>query len=146
MSGSRPTIRLDKWLWHARFFKTRTLASQAVAAGRVRVNSARVSKPATGVGIDDTLTFSIGQKVRVIRVLALSQRRGPATEAALLYDDLSPQPAGAEDPGQGAAGTPDQGAGAARSDVPPTPRFEGKGRPSKRDRRVLDLSRRKLLE
>lgn len=131
MTGPRDTVRLDKWLWHARFFKTRSLAATMVSGGKVRVNGTRVSKPATPVGAGDTLTFSQGDRIRVVQVLAPSQRRGPAVEAALLYDDQSPP------------FKPDAGSGPG---VPPNPRYEGKGRPEKRDRRALDLSRRKLLE
>jgi len=88
----RPTQRLDKWLWQARFFRSRTLASQIVAEGHVRLNAQRVTKPATGVGAGDTLTFVQGGRVRLIRVLALGLRRGPASEAAALYADLDPPP------------------------------------------------------
>ena len=89
MAGEgRATIRLDKWLWHARFFKTRGLASREVAEGRVRVNARRVEKPATPIGAGDTLTFPQGARIRVVRVLAAGLRRGPAPEAAALYEDL----------------------------------------------------------
>lgn len=88
-------IRLDKWLWQARFFKSRGLAAEAVSAGRVRVNGARVTKPATPVRPGDGLSFAQGSRVRVIRVLGIGVRRGPATEARLLYHDLDePQPEG----------------------------------------------------
>jgi ribosome-associated heat shock protein Hsp15 len=110
-------LRLDKWLWQARFFKTRTLAAGQVAAGHVRINGARVVKPAQGVCAGDVLTFAQGTRVRVVRIAALGVRRGPATEAQALYEDLS--------------------APETQDDVPPAPRFEGKGRPTKRDRRKL---------
>lgn len=84
----RQTIRLDKWLWHARFFKTRGLAARTVAEGHVRVNARPVDKPATAIGEGDTLTFPQGPRIRVIRVLAAGLRRGPAPEAQALYDDL----------------------------------------------------------
>jgi ribosome-associated heat shock protein Hsp15 len=90
------TIRLDKWLWQARFFKTRGLAAEAVSSGAVRLNSTRVTKPAAPVRPGDGLSFAQGARVRVVRVLALGLRRGPATEARGLYLDLDdPQPAGA---------------------------------------------------
>ncbi|MDE3080565.1 MAG: RNA-binding S4 domain-containing protein [Paracoccaceae bacterium] len=89
----RETIRLDKWLWQARFFKTRGLATKSVQDGGVRLNAARVSKPAQQVGPGDTLTFIQGGRVRVVRILATGARRGPALEAQALYDDLS-EPAG----------------------------------------------------
>lgn len=89
------SIRLDKWLWQARFFKSRGLAAEAVTSGAVRVNSVRVTKPATPLRPGDGLSFAQGARVRVIRVLALGERRGPAPEARLLYRDLEEQPADA---------------------------------------------------
>lgn len=80
--------RVDKWLWFARFFKTRGLASEMVAGGRLRLNSAKTRKPAHPVGPGDVLTFPQGDRIRVIRVLALAVRRGPAPEAQALYQDL----------------------------------------------------------
>lgn len=83
-------IRLDKWLWHARFFKSRTLASDFVAGAHVRVNGQPVAKPATAVGPSDMLTLRLGtgaHPVRLIRVLACGVRRGPAPEAQALYRD-----------------------------------------------------------
>ena len=82
--------RLDKWLWQARFFKTRSLATKLVGAGNVRVNSDKVTKPASQIGAGDVLTFAQGRQIRVVKVLALSSRRGPASEAQTLYDDMSP--------------------------------------------------------
>ena len=83
-----PSIRIDKWLWQARFFKTRGLAAEAVGAGRVRINGSRVTKPAAPVRPGDGLSFAQGSRVRLIRVLGLGERRGPATEARTLYLDL----------------------------------------------------------
>jgi len=121
MSDEGPArIRLDKWLWHARFFKTRSLATKLVLGGHVRVNAQRVSKPATAVGPGDVLTFAKEDDIRIIRVLAVGERRGPAPEARALYDDLDP-PKPRE-----------------RSIEPKNPRFEGKGRPTKRDRRKME--------
>jgi len=86
-------IRLDKWLWQARFCKSRALASRLIAGGAVRVNAQRVAKPATTVRIGDGLSFALGGRVRAIRILALGTRRGPATEAQELYADLdAPEP------------------------------------------------------
>ncbi len=85
-----PTIRLDKWLWQARFCKSRSVAAQFVAAGAVRINAVRVTKPSTSVRVGDGLSFAQGGRVRVIRIRALGERRGPASEAITLYDDLDP--------------------------------------------------------
>ncbi len=82
--------RLDKWLWYARFFKTRNLASRVVSEGKVRVDSVRVSKPSRAVSCGNTLTFTQAGDVRVIRILALPVRRGPAPEAQSCYEDLAP--------------------------------------------------------
>lgn len=81
-------IRLDKWLWQARFCKSRGIAAGLVASGRLRVNGQRVAKPAHPVGPGDVLTLPMGGQVRLIRVLAAGQRRGPAPEAQALYHDL----------------------------------------------------------
>jgi ribosome-associated heat shock protein Hsp15 len=83
-------LRLDKWLWQARFFKSRGLAAEMIEAGSVRVNGTRVSRPGRDVGEGDTLTFPQGGRIRVVRITALGQRRGPATEAQGLYLDLEP--------------------------------------------------------
>jgi len=80
------TLRLDKWLWAARFFKTRALAAQAVAGGKVKVNGERV-KAARIVRLNDALSIHIGPHEYRVRVRALSARRGPATQAALLYEE-----------------------------------------------------------
>ncbi len=77
-------IRIDKWLWAARFFKTRSLAAEAVVGGKAKVNGERV-KAAKGIRVDDELSVHIGHFEYHIRVLGLSDRRGPASEAALLY-------------------------------------------------------------
>ena len=82
--------RIDKYLWHARFFKSRTLAAEAVSAGRVRVNGEHCTKPAAGLKADDILTITVGSHVRLVKVIAFGERRGPAREARLLYEDLTP--------------------------------------------------------
>lgn len=81
-------LRLDKWLWQARFFKTRAIAADLVAGGHVRVNGTPVSRPGRDIGAGDVLTFPQGARIRVVRVLALGLRRGPAPEALALYSDL----------------------------------------------------------
>lgn len=117
-------LRIDKWLWQARFFKTRSLAAKVVSGGHVRVNSDKIDKPARNVGPGDVLTFAQGRDVRIVRIVALGTRRGPASEAQTLYEDLSPP----------------------RNDAPTNPGFEGKGRPTKKERRQIDLSRGQTLE
>ena len=84
------TQRLDKWLWFARFFKSRSLASGSCASGRLRVNGIRLAKAHYGVRVGDVLTFPRSGDIRVVRVRDLGTRRGPAAEARMLYDDLEP--------------------------------------------------------
>src|SRR5210317_26395 len=85
---SEAKIRLDKWLWHARFFKTRTLPSKVVSGGHVRVNANKVSKPGTTVVADAVQNFPQRNHIRVIKLVKLGIRRGPASEAQTLYDHL----------------------------------------------------------
>ena len=86
----QPKLRLDKWLFAARFFKNRELAAEVIESGHLRLNGQRCKKSGHAVTEGDTLTFTQGRVVRVIRVLALSDRRGPAQEAQQLYHDLAP--------------------------------------------------------
>ncbi|MEI9888336.1 MAG: RNA-binding S4 domain-containing protein [Rhizomicrobium sp.] len=79
-------IRIDKWLWHARFYKTRVLAQEAADKGRVRVNGTRVEKAGRGIKLGDVLTVPAGREVLVVRVVAFGERRGPAPEAQALYE------------------------------------------------------------
>ena len=83
-------LRLDKWLWYARFFRTRSLAAKACAAHPLRINGDVVSKSHATVKPGDVLTFPLGPHIRIIEILALGARRGPAPEARTLYNDLSP--------------------------------------------------------
>ena len=87
-----PRLRLDKWLWQARFFKTRADAAALIAKGRVRVNGARQSKPGHGIAVQDVLTFPQGDAIRLIRITALSIRRGPFAEAQTHYIDMDAAP------------------------------------------------------
>jgi ribosome-associated heat shock protein Hsp15 len=119
--GGNESLRLDKWLWYARFCKTRSLATTMCRAGQVRVNKTPVRKSNQAVHVGDVLTFAQGPRIRVIRIAALAARRGPAADAALLYEDMSPP-------------------------LPPrtdrvAPREPGAGRPTKRDRRAIDRLR-----
>ena len=97
----RPTIpdtedkdwqRLDKWLWCARFMRARADCAGLVAAGSVRINRQPTEKPHARLRVGDVLTVPVHGTVRVVRVMALSVRRGPAPEARLLYEDLSDAP------------------------------------------------------
>jgi ribosome-associated heat shock protein Hsp15 len=84
------SVRIDKWLWHARFYKTRGLAQQAACSGMLRLNNARVEKASVSVKPGDVLTVPRGQReISVVRVHALGVRRGPAPEARALYEVLS---------------------------------------------------------
>ncbi len=121
-------LRVDKWLWHARFFKTRTLAAAQVSGGHVRLNSDKIHKPSQTVAVGDVLTFPKAKHIRVIKVVGIGSRRGPAPEAQTLYEDLAPPQPKTE------------------TDVPAAPKFEGKGRPTGRDRRKHDLNRKAHLE
>jgi ribosome-associated heat shock protein Hsp15 len=85
--------RLDKWLWFARFAKTRTLAAKLVASGFVRVNGQRTDSAAKALAVGDVVTIALGRATMVVRVESLGERRGPAPEARQLYADLS-QPDG----------------------------------------------------
>ncbi|PKP72873.1 MAG: RNA-binding protein [Alphaproteobacteria bacterium HGW-Alphaproteobacteria-6] len=103
-------IRLDKWLWQARAFRSRSLAAAAVLAGRVRINGVPTQRPADAVGPGDVLTFSQGSMVRLWRVRAAGTRRGPAAEAQGLYDDLDGGARGHDLNGGANGGAPRPGA------------------------------------
>ena len=90
MSEAKPGLRIDKWLWQARFFKTRSLAAKLVQSGKLRLNGDLISKPSRMVSEGDVLTFPKALDTRVIEVRALGRRRGPAPEAQGLYRDLVP--------------------------------------------------------
>jgi ribosome-associated heat shock protein Hsp15 len=78
--------RIDKWLFHARFYRTRALAQAAASSGRLRLNGSRVEKPAQMLKPGDVLTLGRGAQVQVFRILALAERRGSAPEARKLYE------------------------------------------------------------
>lgn len=121
------SIRLDKWLHAARFFKTRAVAAQAIASGKVELNDIR-AKPAKLVHLGDRLRVRRGPFLYLLTVRALSERRGPPAQAATLYD---------EDPEGKAA----RERLAHQLRIAPPPSYEGKGRPTKRDRRELERLR-----
>lgn len=112
-------MRVDKWLWHARFFKTRTLATKLAAAGNIRINGQKQTRAAANIRIGDVITFPLNAHIRVIEIVALSTRRGPAPEAQALYIDRDPpQPK-------------------PKSEKPAF-RDAGAGRPTKKQRRAQD--------
>jgi len=117
-------MRLDKWLWAARFFKTRSLAQQAVAAGRVKLNGDRI-KPAHTVKIGDGVVVRIAEFDWSIVVRGLSEQRGPAPQAQRLYEESASSRAEREK-------RADQRRWGAE------PSLQLKGRPTKRDRRLLE--------
>ena len=82
------TQRVDRWLWCARFVKSRTLAQRLIAEGRVRAAGRVVAKPHHALKPGDVLTFPQGHHIRVVRVVALAEKRGPAAAARALYEDL----------------------------------------------------------
>ena len=88
---ARETQRLDKWLWHARIIKSRSLAAQLVTQGKFRVNREKVLKPAYCVKCGDVITTALFGKVRVLQVVGFANHRGPAVEARTLYDDITPK-------------------------------------------------------
>ncbi|MEJ8570298.1 RNA-binding S4 domain-containing protein [Microbaculum marinum] len=113
--------RIDKWLWHARVAKTRTLAAELVSGGHVRLNRTKVGKPSQIVRHGDVVTIAVRDTVRILRIEAIAERRGPASQAATTYTDLSPPTERTETPAAGAIHRP-----------------RGAGRPTKRDRRQMD--------
>lgn len=118
-------VRLDKWLWAARFFKTRSLAAEAVTGGKVTMRGDRV-KPARPLQAGDEISIRLGPYEHVVRVRELSSRRGPASVAATLYEE-----------------TPESLAArqklAEQLRMAPAPLvYEDKGRPTKRNRREID--------
>lgn len=127
-SSTSGRVRIDKWLWAARFFKTRSLAAEAIGAGKVEVNEERV-KPAKLIQLGDSISVRLGPYLHVVHVRGLSERRGPATVAATLYEE-----------------TPESTAARAKLAeqlrmAPAAFVYEEKGRPTKRDRREIDRFR-----
>lgn len=118
------SLRLDKWLWYARFCKTRSLATALCRNGEIRVNKNPSRKSNQQVRIGDVLTFAQGPRIRVVKIEALGARRGPAAEALGLYEDMSP-PMPPREKRIPVSGIRDAGA----------------GRPTKRERRAIDRLR-----
>ena len=128
-AGVGSNQRIDQWLWHARITKSRTLAQNLIGRGKVRLNRAKIDKPSTLVKSGDVLTVVIGPAVRSLEILAIGMRRGPATEAQLLYRDLTPAAPRATLGAKTGEGVERNSATAVRS--------EGAGRPTKRERRQI---------
>lgn len=116
--------RVDRWLFFARVVKSRTLATRLVQNGRVRINGDKIDQASHNLRPGDTLTVTLDRTVRILRVVAPGQRRGPAEEARTLYEDITPAAERADTP--------------LPSALPPI-REPGTGRPTKRERRRLDL-------
>lgn len=117
-------VRLDKWLWAARFFKTRGLAAEAVDGGKVYLNGSR-AKPAKLVQVGDSLRVRLGPYDWFITVRAVSERRGPPRDAQLLYDE-TPE------------GRAERERLAEAHKIAPAPTYQGKGRPTKKQRREIE--------
>lgn len=122
-------MRLDKWLWAARFFKTRSQATEAVDGGHVEVNGDR-AKPAKHLAIGDELRIRLNQNTFVLHVRGFSERRGPASEARLLYQETD-------------ASVAERERLAEQRRLAPTPAYEEGGRPTKRDRRDMAKVKRR---
>jgi ribosome-associated heat shock protein Hsp15 len=128
--AGRGKVRVDKWLWAARFFKTRSLAADAIGGGKVLVAGERV-KPARLLQVGDEVRVRLGAFEHVVVVRAVSERRGPATVAATLYEETEASRAAREKLAEQLRLAP---AGF---------EFDEKGRPTKRDRREIERLRRR---
>ena len=125
-------VRLDRWLWAARWFKTRALATSAVTGGKVQLKGRRV-KPAADLRVGDDLRIVKGPYTFRVVVRGLAERRGSAKEAALLYEETDESRLARE-------------VRRIQMRDMPVPSYEGKGRPTKRERRKLELARRRPVE
>ncbi len=125
--------RVDKWLWHARIVRTRTLASSLVNSGKVRIDRKRISRASQTVRVGNIVTAPQGRLIRTLKIVGFANRRLPASEVELLYDDLTPEPVQ-----QTATGAR---AGAFSPRIIQAQREAGSGRPSKRDRRMTERLR-----
>lgn len=122
MTDVKLAQRIDVWLWHARLYKTRSLATKMVRGGKVRLNGNLCKKSSANIGIGDVLTFIRSDEVYIAKILAIGERRGPAPEAQQLYQDL----------------TPEKDKSKTEKNMQIAMRQRGSGRPTKRERRVID--------
>ena len=121
-----PSMRLDKWLWHARFVKTRSLAQTLLTGGKVRLNGNKLDKASAKIRVNDEISFAVHDRLHLIKVAGLSDRRGPAPEARLLYEEIAPAQNLSERKSQ-------------------AQRPRGEGRPSKKQRRQIDAFKKQGL-
>jgi ribosome-associated heat shock protein Hsp15 len=124
-----PAQRLDQWLWFARVTKSRTIAQALIERGKVRVNRDKVARPSQLIKAGDVVTIALGPKVRILTVSAFGTRRGPATEAQMLYQELTPAPD--QTKSTTVVKSPVTGVSESAAGVRPL----GAGRPTKRERR-----------
>ena len=124
---NKKLLRIDKWLWYARFFKSRTLATKLCTSGKLRLNSQSICKGHATLREGDVLTFPKEDDVRVIKIVSIGTRRGPASEATTLYEDLVPPQSAKVKKSKRAPGFAIRDAGA--------------GRPTKAERRAIDKLR-----
>ncbi|MCY6383551.1 RNA-binding S4 domain-containing protein [Hoeflea prorocentri] len=115
--------RIDKWLYFARVVKSRSLAAKLAQSGRVRLNGDKIDQPSRQVGCEDVLTVTLDRKILVLKIVGFAERRGPYSEAKMLYEDISPPPVARD-----------------RTATPALAPYReaGSGRPTKRERRQLD--------
>lgn len=117
-------VRLDRWLWAARFFKTRALAAAAVGGGKVQVNGTR-AKPAKQLQVGDDVRVRVGPYEWLVTVRTLSERRGPPKVAQTLYEESAEGRAARERLAE-------------LHKIAPAPAYQGKGRPTKKERREIE--------
>ncbi|MDC1428743.1 RNA-binding S4 domain-containing protein [Emcibacteraceae bacterium] len=122
MSDILSTQRIDVWLWYGRFYKTRSLATKMVRGGKVRLNGKVCKKTSTPVSAEDVLIFSRADDLLIVKIRAFALRRGPASDAQNLYEDLTPVLEKRE----------------TKEVIFTSNRERGAGRPTKNERRAID--------
>lgn len=134
--------RLDQWLWFARLTKSRTLAQALIERGKLRVNRDKVDRPSQRLKPGDVVTLSTGPNVRILTVKAIGKRRGPAAEAQILYEELTPATVRTKSSAAETIGEP----ALLGSDFAAAVRPMGAGRPTKRDRRATERLKDRFRE